>query len=200
VCIGLHESFDFWKSVQLMSVMPALPGALPTQPLVLCYCTGWQLLAQNVEQTKDDAASSSTKQQHDQQSGKSRPQRSSSGSSDMSEDSGTGHVAQALVQPRPHQWLYKEYKIQDEIGSGGFGRVCRWDPHSSQDACRKGVGYILGSGHTLIVHSSRRACQQQCLGGGARWHISMRTCRSLCDASRWWKQQRYWHACSAMLL
>ncbi|WIA40766.1 hypothetical protein OEZ86_004446 [Tetradesmus obliquus] len=87
--------------------------------------TGWQLLAQSVEQTKDDAASSSTKQQHDQQAAKSRPQRSSSGGSDMSEDSGGGHVAQALVQPRPHQWLYKEYKIQDEIGSGGFGRVCR---------------------------------------------------------------------------
>jgi hypothetical protein len=83
-------------------------------------------LAQSVEQTKDDAANSSSSKQQDQQASKSsRPQRTSSGASDMSEDSGGGHVAQALVQPRPHQWLYKEYKIQDEIGSGGFGRVCR---------------------------------------------------------------------------
>eukprot|EP00882_Tetradesmus_deserticola_P010857 GHRQ01011476.1.p1 GENE.GHRQ01011476.1~~GHRQ01011476.1.p1 ORF type:complete len:341 (+),score=164.73 GHRQ01011476.1:126-1148(+) len=87
--------------------------------------TGWQLLAQSVDQAKDDAGNSSSNKQHDQQAGKSRPQRSSSGGSDMSEGSGTGHIAQALVQPRPHQWLYKEYKIQDEIGSGGFGRVCR---------------------------------------------------------------------------
>lgn len=125
--------------MQLLCAVLELPGALPRPLVVLCYCAGWQLLAQSVEQTKDDAASSSTKQQHDQQAAKSRPQRSSSGGSDMSEDSGGGHVAQALVQPRPHQWLYKEYKIQDEIGSGGFGRVCRCDACSlDAQACSKG--------------------------------------------------------------
>lgn len=51
--------------------------------------------------------------------------RSSSSCSSMSDDSGMGPAQAASVQPRPHQWLYKEYKIQDEIGSGGFGRVCR---------------------------------------------------------------------------
>lgn len=46
-------------------------------------------------------------------------------SDDDDDDASVVGAAAAAVAPRPHQWLYKEYKIQDEIGSGGFGRVCR---------------------------------------------------------------------------
>ncbi|KIY97112.1 NIMA (never in mitosis a)-related kinase, partial [Monoraphidium neglectum] len=38
--------------------------------------------------------------------------------------SGTGSAVNMVV-TRPHQWLYKEYKLLEEIGSGGFGRVCK---------------------------------------------------------------------------
>jgi hypothetical protein len=44
----------------------------------------------------------------------------------MSEDSSSPSVSAAAgVTPRPHQWLYKEYKLLEEIGSGGFGRVVK---------------------------------------------------------------------------
>ncbi|KAF8057149.1 VTC4 [Scenedesmus sp. PABB004] len=92
--------------------------------------TGWQLLANKVAGGEDAGAGPSSRAGPDQGPGAAPPParrlqqhgRSGSSCSSMSDDSGP---AAAGVTPRPHQWLYKEYKIQDEIGSGGFGRVCR---------------------------------------------------------------------------
>lgn len=47
---------------------------------------------------------------------------SSTGSVVMSEASEASSIA-ACVTPRPHQWLYKEYKLFEELGTGGFGVV-----------------------------------------------------------------------------
>eukprot|EP00878_Enallax_costatus_P039243 GHUV01044810.1.p1 GENE.GHUV01044810.1~~GHUV01044810.1.p1 ORF type:complete len:174 (-),score=23.90 GHUV01044810.1:263-784(-) len=97
--------------------------------------TGWQLLAQSVQPSDADTLSSapgassqdqrtSIKQAASRVKHRRSPSDMSRSSSMSDGDSGAGPAA-AAVTPRPHQWLYKEYKIQDEIGSGGFGRVCR---------------------------------------------------------------------------
>lgn len=101
------------------------------------HIAGWQLLAQSVQPGDADTLSSGGRAPgSDQQHVHSKPASSRakhmrslsnlSRTSSMSDDSGLGPAA-ASVTPRPHQWLYKEYKIQDEIGSGGFGRVCRYE-------------------------------------------------------------------------
>jgi hypothetical protein len=91
---------------------------------------GWQLLAKQVdrEQDGDSAADSSDGDDADAEADNSRQRlhtRTHSNGSNLSEESGLGGSTSACVTPRPHQWLYKEYKMLDEIGSGGFGRVCR---------------------------------------------------------------------------
>jgi len=101
----------------------------------MCSCarvTGWQLLAKQVRKDEDEedsaADSSSDGDDAEAETDNSRQRlhlRSLSNTSTLSEESGLGSTA--CVTPRPHQWLYKEYKILDEIGSGGFGRVCRCD-------------------------------------------------------------------------
>lgn len=124
-------------------------GALKIPAVVLLgRCAGWQLLAHQVtasagEQGSGSYARDDATAESDQRAGNkpgrlrgagggSRNQRlaahngdSSCMSDDDDDDASVVGAAAAAVAPRPHQWLYKEYKIQDEIGSGGFGRVCR---------------------------------------------------------------------------
>jgi hypothetical protein len=87
-------------------------------------------------------------QQQQQQPAHVKSMRTDSGSAScMSEDSGPCSAASRMaahaaarrqaeyfvppdasaqsITPRPHQWLYKEYKLLEEIGSGGFGRVMK---------------------------------------------------------------------------
>lgn len=109
--------------------------SMAPDPAVLA---GWQLLAEQVQGVAAARATAAGDSGDEQSSGEhasaarrkansSSSQglhgRSHSNGSNLSEESGLG--AAAAVTPRPHQWLYKEYKILDEIGSGGFGRVCR---------------------------------------------------------------------------
>jgi hypothetical protein len=77
-----------------------------------------------------------------------RTERSLGACSSMSED-GSPSMG-AGVTPRPHQWLYKEYRLLEEIGSGGFGRVC------------KCVGPLYCSACETQLHRAwhSRACEQ----------------------------------------
>eukprot|EP00877_Chromochloris_zofingiensis_P009061 jgi/Chrzof1/4408/Cz14g12020.t1 len=95
---------------------------------------GWQLIAgqvanagQTASTTANTTAAASPSHEQDglQRKSTQAPLRSFSNSF-MSEDSASSSSNVVAVATRPHQWLYKEYKVLEEIGSGGFGRVCRW--------------------------------------------------------------------------
>jgi hypothetical protein len=113
----------------------AVLASLSFTPICPRDPAGWQLLAKQVdrEHDGDSAADSSDGDDADAEADNSRQRlhtRTHSNGSNLSEESGLGGSTSACVTPRPHQWLYKEYKILDEIGSGGFGRVCRCVHHT----------------------------------------------------------------------
>ena len=92
---------------------------------------GWQLLANQVisnpssADRMDCSASSPATPRIDAMQGV-QVQMPGSGNysyMEVSDGSDSGLSCQACVTPRPHQWLYKEYKLFEELGSGGFGVV-----------------------------------------------------------------------------
>lgn len=89
--------------------------------------TGWQMLAEQVGHadmtTSSDGSRFSSSTNTGGAPGGGAKRRSEDGSGD--EDLTVRPSGGSFVNPRPHQWLYKEYKLLEEIGSGGFGRVVK---------------------------------------------------------------------------
>jgi hypothetical protein len=84
---------------------------------------GWQLLAQQV--AADNGGSFRTAR--DDVAGEAGPS-SSSGGGWRDPQAPPPHQPSPAngVATRPHQWLYREYKLLEQIGSGGFGSVHTW--------------------------------------------------------------------------
>jgi hypothetical protein len=105
-------------------------------------CAGWQLLADQVvnaaagkdgpttigsagsgARTMSGLSGAAAQPVHESSLG-ATSEASTTDSAPSAAGSGTGSAVNMVV-TRPHQWLYKEYKLLEEIGSGGFGRVCK---------------------------------------------------------------------------